>query len=112
MKIHLFLFALLISFSQSSCFLSNCGETEPPTTCIDDKIEAFKTEPGADSIYEYDTPDGKQYLFQHACVDCGDYVYDTDCNVVCVTNFEGYDPGTVTCSQSFFDSPRTEIWKK
>ncbi|MCC6724957.1 MAG: hypothetical protein IT258_10640 [Saprospiraceae bacterium] len=107
MKKHLFLLAFLIPL------LPSCCKNEDSTTdCIDLKIEAFKAEPGSSAIYEYDTPDGKQYLFEHGCIDCGDYVYDITCTAVCVTNLEGYDENVQFCSQSFYDSPRKEIWKK
>ncbi len=112
MKKPFFLLALLISLVQTACFLSNDEEPEPLPACIADKVEAFKTETSALTILEVNTPDGKQYHFQHSCLDCGDDVFDANCTFICVTNVDGYEPGMVPCEQSFFESSRTEIWSE
>lgn len=113
MKKHLFLsFPLLLAVPM--LILSSCCKSDETvhSACINEKIEAFKTETSALSIYEIAAPDGKLYLFQHACSDCGDYTFNSDCEEICVTNVEGYDPGMVPCEQAVYDSSRTLIWKK
>jgi hypothetical protein len=114
MKKRLFYSLVFISLTfiaYQSC--SNCDdERVPPTACILDKIEAFKSESSAFAVFEIDAPDGKFYLFSHSAPDAGDFVYNAECEEVCITNVEGYDPGMIPCEPGVYGSPRTKIWQK
>lgn len=93
-------------------FSGCCKDKATPSSCIQDKIEAFKFEPSANAVFEIDSPDVKLYLFTHSAPDAGDFVYNSECEEICVTNVEGYDPGMIPCETAVYDSPRTKIWEK
>lgn len=97
-----------------SILTASCSKDKKltPSGCINEKIEAFKLESNAQAVYEYDAPDGKLYLFQHSCVDCGDYFYNEDCEVICVGNLEGFDPDVTPCELAVLNSSYTKIWEK
>ena len=114
MKKRLFYSLILPSLTfiaYQSC--TNCDDEDvPPSACIQDKIEAFKSESSAHAVFEIDSPDGKLYLFGKTCVDCGNYMYNSNCDEICVTNLEGYDIGVIPCDPAVLVSPRKKIWEK
>lgn len=108
---YFFQVALLFAFAMLT---ASCSKDKKltPYDCINEKIEVFKLESLSYAVYEYDAPDGKLYLFQHGCVDCGDYFYNEDCEAICVANLLGYDPDVTPCELAVLNSNYTKIWEK
>lgn len=71
-------------------FLSACNKAEDPcgkpdSSCIDEKIEAFKKTEGALAVYRYQVDGDYHYWFHDGAVawDGVEHVYNTDCEEVC-----------------------------
>jgi hypothetical protein len=114
MKNSTLLLALLLMIGLYACKpeVVICYGPETPT-CIEEKILEWKTNayPGS-AIYIVDAPSGTAWHFVRGCIDCGDYFYNENCEKICVTNLEGFDPGTTECGQEMFDAPRELYWEQ
>jgi hypothetical protein len=98
---------LLVLTSLSAC------KHEPQSSipsCLDDTIEAFKTDRTANKIIKITTPDRTLYWFVDYIADGSEPIYDSDCNIFCVTDLNGIL--NIPCSSDVFKWEQEEIWHK
>jgi hypothetical protein len=100
---------LAIYLHLSSC----CHEAEnQPSTCILEKIEAFKSDPTAKAVYSYILDNEVYFWFNTDAtyLDGSEYIYGNDCAQACYFCGECSPPD---CTQDFpYDKSKWEVvWK-
>jgi hypothetical protein len=94
-------------------FFSACDDscpTESFTPCIQQRIDAFKQDPSAESIIKIDRPGSPLFWFVDIEADGVEDVVTADCSFVCITDCECITEHL--CDNAIFDFPRTVIWSK
>ena len=107
MKLLIFLLTTTAVLALAGC--DKCPETVE-NACIDQKIEAFKTEPGAYRVVKITSPARTLYWFVDSYADAGEEIVDIACNVVCITDLEGITD--IPCDDTIFDGQQEVIWQK
>jgi len=104
---------VLFIFLQSQGCKKERGIRVPP--CIQSKFEAISQQPKYNppaTVYRYLLADRYVYLFSSDCCDQYNYVYDKDCNVICVPSGGIAGRGDGRCSNfTQVASDETLIWK-
>ncbi len=108
MKSTIFSLALAAALAFAAC---DKKQPEPAENqCIDAKIEAFKSEPGAYQVVKITSPARTLYWFVDSYADGGEEILDIECNVVCITDLEGFTD--IPCDDTIFNGTHEVIWQK
>ena len=107
-KTTLIAFAIL---ALSACKHTDQENPSPLSTCLEDKIEAFKLEPFAQSIIKITRPNDTLYWFVDSIADGGEDVVNEDCELICVEDCECVG-NIVFCNETHMNHPKEVIWEK
>jgi hypothetical protein len=99
------LYILLFLFA-----FSNCKHETQFSDCLNDKIEAFKSDPNAIEIVKITTSDRTLYWFRDNIADAGEPLYEADCSVFCVTDLFGITD--IPCNNDIYEVQQEKIWQK
>jgi len=83
--------------------------SEAVTPCIEERIDQFKLDMGAESIIKIERPEGLLYWFVDEVADGSEDVLTEDCSLFCITDCYCVLKG---CDEAIFDLPRKIIWTK
>lgn len=101
------LLLLIMGILYGGCTKSS---SDPVTPCIQEKIDAFKSDQGAQEIIKIVKPGDPLYWFVDEIADGVEEVFNEDCSFVCITDC--YCITEHGCDASIFNFPREILWEK
>ncbi len=103
---------LVIVFSVLTCKSTDQKAGLP--VCIETKIEAIKIEPVGNppaEVWKWEADGNTYYYFNSPCCDQYNYLYDGNCEVICVPDGGFTGKGDQKCPDFSVDLKKTLIWK-